>query len=60
MAVVAWWLGWHARAAEGFALDGAWLDDRMARVDGAIYWGRRLRRRLCWWRETDVSLLAGP
>jgi len=34
MALVAWW---YARAIEGFALEGAWLDDRMARTDGAIY-----------------------
>ena len=39
MALVAWW---YARAVEGFALEGAWRDDRMARADGAIYlrvWG---------------------
>ena len=34
MALVAWW---YARAMEGFVLEGAWLDDRMARADGAIY-----------------------
>ena len=56
MALVAWW---HARVMEGFALEGAWLDDCMARADGAIY----LRvggphfwyyRELCWGREVGV------